>query len=235
MTKADTKRTGQSKYLQVLQERVLVFDGAMGTNLQALHLTPEQFGGEKTNGCIDYLVISYPSAVEQLHRSFLEAGVDVIETDSFRANRLTLVEYGLGERVSELNQAAARLARRIADEYSTPDKPRFVAGSIGPSGKLPSLDDPQMTISFPVLSDVFCEQATALIQGGVDLLTIETSQDILEVKAVIHGIRKAFLKPAELCRYRLRSAWIPPDACCWVRISAVYWRSSKGCRLMWSA
>ena len=197
MTKAETNRAEQtqSSYLAALEQRVLVFDGAMGTNLQAMHLTPEQFGGEKTNGCIDYLVISYPAAVEQLHRAFLEAGVDVIETDSFRANRLTLGEYGLGERVSEINQVAARLARRIADEYSTPDHPRFVAGSIGPSGKLPSMDDPQLSnITFSELADLFKEQASALIRGGVDLLTIETSQDILEVKAVIHGIRQAFLE-----------------------------------------
>ncbi|MGB8251621.1 MAG: homocysteine S-methyltransferase family protein, partial [Anaerolineaceae bacterium] len=101
-------------------------------------------------------------------------------------------EYGLGERVTEINLAAARLARRIADEYSTPDHPRFVAGSIGPSGKLPSMDDPQMTISYTELVDLFHEQAAALIRGGVDLLLIETSQDILEVKATIHGIQGAF-------------------------------------------
>jgi 5-methyltetrahydrofolate--homocysteine methyltransferase len=181
-----------SKYLKALQERVLVSGGVMGTNLQAMHLTPENYGGERTNGCIDYLVISYPTAVEKIHRAFLEAGVDVIVTDSFRSNRLTLAEYGLGERVVELNTAAARLARKVADEFSTPDHPRFVAGSIGPSGKLPSLDDPQMTITFPELVELFREQATALIQGGVDLLLVETSQDILEVKAIIHGIQQAF-------------------------------------------
>jgi 5-methyltetrahydrofolate--homocysteine methyltransferase len=190
MNKADLT---QSKYLAALKQRVLVFDGAMGTNLQSLHLTPGQYGGTQTNGCIDYLVISYPGAVEQVHRSFLEAGVDVIETDTFRANRLTLAEYGLGERVSEINLAAARLARRIADEYSSPDHPRFVAGSIGPSGKLPSMDDPLLSnLTFLELAAIFKEQASALIQGGVDLLLIETSQDILEVKAVIHGIRQAF-------------------------------------------
>ena len=194
MTKADPNKAKptQSRYLQAIQDRILVSGGVMGTNLQAMNLTAENYGGEKTNGCIDYLVISYPSAVESIHRSFLEAGVDVIVTDSFRSNRLTLGEYGLGDRVTELNLAAARLARRVADEFSTPDRPRFVAGSIGPSGKLPSLDDPQMTITFMELSDLFLEQASALIQGGVDLLLIETSQDILEVKAVVHGIQRAF-------------------------------------------
>src|SRR5512139_3777532 len=122
------------RYLDALEKKVLVFDGAMGTSLQAQHLTAEQFGGEQYNGCNDYLVISYPQAVEQVHRSFLEAGVDVLETDTFRSNRITLGEYGLGERVIEINRAAAALARRLADEYSTEAQPRFVAGSIGPSG-----------------------------------------------------------------------------------------------------
>src|SRR5512141_3078312 len=140
------------RFLDALEKKVLVFDGAMGTSLQNLHLTPEQFGGEKLNGCNDYLVISYPQAVETVHRSFLEVGVDVLETDTFRANRLTMKEYGLQDRVLEINIAAAKLARRLADEYSTAkhaknakgetlnlnalgalggseSQPRFVAGS----------------------------------------------------------------------------------------------------------
>ena len=181
------------RYLDALGKRVLVYDGAMGTNLQLQNLTPAQFGGEGTNGCIDYLVLSYPQAVEKVHRSFLEVGVDVIETDTFRANRLTLMEYGLGDRVHEINLAAARLARRLADEYATPDKPRFVAGSLGPSGKLPSADDPELSaVSYDDLAEIFREQALGLIQGGVDLMLIETSQDILEVKAAITGVEKAF-------------------------------------------
>ena len=182
------------RYLDALQERVIVFDGAMGTNLQRQNLTAEHFGGEKTLGCNDYLVITYPQSVEKVHRSFLEVGVDAIETCSFRSNRLTLSEYGLGERVGEINQAAARLARRLADEYSTPAQPRFVAGSIGPSGKLPSVDDPELSnITFAELADIFQEQAAGLLLGGVDLLLIETSQDILEVKATIYGVHQAFL------------------------------------------
>src|SRR5512146_3401078 len=106
------------RYLDALEQKVLVFDGAMGTSLQAQNLTAEQFGGERYNGCNDYLVISYPQAVELVHRSFLDVGVDVIETDTFRANRITLGEYGLGERVVEINRVAAQLARRLADEYS---------------------------------------------------------------------------------------------------------------------
>jgi 5-methyltetrahydrofolate--homocysteine methyltransferase len=181
------------RYLAALSQYVLIFDGAMGTSLQAQRLTAEHFGGEQYNGCNDYLVISYPQAVEKVHRSFLEAGVDVLETDTFRSNRLTLREYGLHERVLEINRAAAQLARRLADEYSALGQPRFVAGSIGPSGKLPSADDPELSnVTFDELVDVFCEQAAGLIQGGVDLLLIETSQDILEVKAAIAGIQRAF-------------------------------------------
>ena len=182
------------RYLDALEKKVLIFDGAMGTSLQKQNLTAEHFGGEQYNGCNDYLVISYPAAVEKVHRSFLEVGVDVLETDTFRSNRLTLGEYGLGERTLEINRAAASLARRLADEYAAKTgQPRFVAGSIGPSGKLPSADDPELSnITFDELADVFREQAVGLIQGGVDLLLIETSQDILEVKAAIHGIVRAF-------------------------------------------
>ena len=187
------------RYLDALQKRVLIFDGAMGTSLQAQDLTAEHFGGEKLNGCNDYLVISFPQAVEKVHHSFLEVGVDVLETDTFRANRLTMAEYGLQDRVIEINRTAAGLARRLADEYShagkdgLPAQERFVAGSIGPSGKLPSTDDPELSnVSFDELADIFREQALGLIQGGVDLLLIETSQDILEVKAAITGIQQAF-------------------------------------------
>ena len=198
------KYTNRS-YLDALEDRVLIFDGAMGTSLQNQNLTAEHFGGEQYNGCNDYLVISYPGAVEKVHRSFLEVGVDVIETDTFRSNRITMAEYGLQERVIEINETAAKLARRLADEYSnklSPNgrgqgegQPRFVAGSIGPSGKLPSADDPELSnVRFDELADVFREQAVGLIRGGVDLLLIETSQDILEVKAAINGTHQAFDK-----------------------------------------
>ncbi len=188
------RKYSNRRYLDALEERVLVFDGAMGTSLQAQNLTAEQFGGERYNGCNDYLVISYPEAVEKVHRSFLDVGVDVIETDTFRANGITMKEYGLQDRVMDINQAAAALARRLADEYAGRTKqPRFVAGSIGPSGKLPSANDPDLSnVSFDDLVEVFREQATGLIRGGVDLLLIETSQDILEVKAAITGVHKAF-------------------------------------------
>src|SRR5690606_8266082 len=119
-------------------------------------------------------------------------GCDAVETDTFRSNRITLGEYGLGDRVREINIAAAQVARRAADRFATPERPRFVAGSIGPSGFLPSASDPTLgNITFEQLAPVFAEQAKALVEGGVDLLLIETSQDILEVKAAIFGCREA--------------------------------------------
>lgn len=182
------------RYLDALNERVLIFDGAMGTNLQKMNLTAEHFGGEKYVGCNDYLVITYPQAVEMVHRSFLDVGVDVIETNTFRSNRITMREYGLQDRIIEINTAAAQLARRLADEYTRKtQQPRFVAGSIGPSGKLPSANEPDLSdITFDELMDVFREQAIGLIRGGVDVMLIETSQDILEVRAAIAGIHRAF-------------------------------------------
>lgn len=189
------KRTYTNRrYLDALEAKVLVFDGAMGTSLQAQNLSATEFGGEKYNGCNDFLVISYPQAVEDVHRSFLEVGVDVIETDTFRANRITMKEYQLQDRVLEINSTAAALARRLADEYSaSTGQPRFVAGSIGPSGKLPSANDPDLSnVTFDDLAEVFREQAVGLIRGGADLLLIETSQDILEVKAAIAGCHQAF-------------------------------------------
>ena len=191
-------------YLDALETRVLIFDGAMGTSLQAMDLEAEDYGGEQHFGCIDYLVLTRPDVVEQVHRSFLEVGSDVLETNTFRANRLTLNEFGLGDEVLKINHAAAQIARNIADEYSTDEQPRFIAGSIGPTGMLPSADDPDLSdITFDELVRIFQEQATGLIQGGVDLLLIETSQDLLEVKAVIEGIQRAFKET---------NSWLPIQA-----------------------
>ena len=193
MSQINAGTTIKTAYLEALKERVLVFDGAMGTTLQTMNLTEDDFGGKHLVGCNDCLVLTSPATIEKVHASFLEAGADVIETDTFRANRLTLADYGLQERTLELNIAAARLARRTADRFSTPKKPRFVAGSIGPSGKLISTNDPQMSdISYDALAEIFREQASGLIQGGADLLLLETQQDILEVKAAIEGIHRAF-------------------------------------------
>src|SRR5437588_4657751 len=180
------------KYLDTLAHRVLIFDGAMGTNIQRYQLTAQDYGGQATEGCNEYLVLTKPSVIEEIHMGFMEVGCDVLETDSFTASRLKLDEYGLGELTHKVNLTAAQLARRLADRYSTLDQPRFVAGSIGPTGMLPSSDDPLLSnITYAQLVEVFREQAATLLEGGVDVLLIETSQDILEVRATITGIRQA--------------------------------------------
>ena len=183
----------QSGYMEALRDRVLVYDGAMGTSIQALDLGSADYGGEQLVGCVDWLVISRPDAIEGVHASFLEAGCDVVETDTFRSNRLTMREYGLEDRIVELNAAAASLARRVADRFATPARPRFVAGSIGPSGYLPSTSEPGLgDMTYAELAEVFAEQARGLVEGGADVLLIETSQDMLEVKAQVAGIRSYF-------------------------------------------
>ena len=181
------------RYLEALSKSVLIFDGAMGTNLQKQNLQAADFGGESYSGCNDILNLTRADAVEQVHRSFLEAGVDVIETNTFRSNRITLKEYGLKDKVHQINYEAAHLAKRLTDTFSTTTQPRFVAGSIGPSGKIFSIDEAKTeSISFQEAMDVFKEQATALLEGGVDLLLLETQQDLLEIKAAILGIKQAF-------------------------------------------
>lgn len=189
MTVISQKLT-ENPYLKTLRKKVVVFDGAMGTSLESQGLPPDHFGGQALAGCNDNLNLSYPSAVEKTHCSFLDAGVDVIETNTFRANRFTLKEFGLAEKVYAINLAGAKLARRLVDQYSTSKQPRFVAGSIGPTGILLSLG--QNAAGFDDIKEAFREQAAVLIAGRVDLLLLETQQDILEVKAAIQGIHQAF-------------------------------------------
>jgi 5-methyltetrahydrofolate--homocysteine methyltransferase len=187
------KEYADRRYLDLLAEKIVVFDGAMGTSIQKHELEAADFGGERYAGCNDYLVLQKPQIIEAIHASFLEAGCDVIETCTFRANRITMAEYGLADEVPAINRAAAELARRVADRFGTAERYRFVAGSIGPSGKLPGSSDPALSdTSFADLADVFREQAEALIEGGCDLLLLETSQDMLEVKAAIMGLQHAF-------------------------------------------
>lgn len=191
--RAPSLQSQGSAYLAALRERVLIFDGAMGTSIDTFPLTVDDYGGERTNGNRDYLVITRPDVIEQIHVSFMEAGADVLETCTFQSTRLRLEEWGLGDQTRALNTAAARLARQVADRYAAQDgRPRFVAGSIGPTGKLPSSDDPALSdVTFNQLSEAIYEQACGLIEGGVDLLLVETSVDILEVKAGLDGIRRA--------------------------------------------
>ena len=172
---------------------VLVFDGATGTSLQQLNLTAADFGGEELEGCNENLVVTRPDAVQSVHRLFLDAGCDVIETDTFGAASVVLAEYGLEEQAFELNRRAAELAREVADEYSSDAKPRFVAGSMGPTTKLPTLGH----IDFDTLKQAYCEQAEGLLVGGVDLFIIETCQDVLQIKAALQGVLDAFEKRGE--------------------------------------
>src|SRR6201994_4563033 len=173
-------------YIAAVNERVVVFDGGMGATLEQFDLTQEDYGGLQGK-CHEILVLNRPDVIEGVHTSMLDAGAEVVETDTFQASRLKLDEWGLGEHTLEINRKAAEIARRAVGED------RFVAGSIGPTGMLPASDDPTLgNISFRSLVDVFAEQAEGLIEGGSDLLIIETAQDILEVKAAIFGAREAF-------------------------------------------
>jgi 5-methyltetrahydrofolate--homocysteine methyltransferase len=172
------------------QRPVIVFDGAMGTNLQTQNLTAADFGGAKYEGCNEYLVHTKPEAVATVHRRFLEAGADVIETDTFGGASIVLAEYDLADQAYSLNKAAAELAKTVAAEFSTPEKPRFVAGSIGPTTKLPTLGH----IDFDTMQATFAEQAEGLYDGGVDLFIIETCQDVLQIKAALNGVEEVFRK-----------------------------------------
>ncbi|AFY38567.1 methionine synthase (B12-dependent) [[Leptolyngbya] sp. PCC 7376] len=172
---------------------VLVFDGAMGTNLQVQELTAEDFGGPEYEGCNEYLIETKPEAVAIVHRGFLEAGADVIETDTFGATSIVLAEYDLADKAYELNKKAAELAKSVTAEFSTPEKPRFVAGSIGPGTKLPSLGH----IDYDSLENAFAEQADGLFDGGVDLMLVETCQDVLQIKAALNGIERTFEKKGD--------------------------------------
>jgi 5-methyltetrahydrofolate--homocysteine methyltransferase len=172
---------------------VLVFDGAMGTNLQTQNLTAEDFGGAQYEGCNEYLVHTKPEAVAKVHRDFLAAGADVIETDTFGSTSLVLAEYDLADQAYYLSKTAAELAKRVAAEFSTPEKPRFVAGSIGPTTKLPTLGH----IDFDTMKATFAEQAEALWDGGVDLFLVETCQDVLQIKAALNAIEEVFVKKGD--------------------------------------
>ncbi|HEY5286532.1 MAG TPA: homocysteine S-methyltransferase family protein [Solirubrobacteraceae bacterium] len=173
-------------YLQALREKVVIYDGGMGATLEQFELTAEDYGGLQGK-CHEALVLNRPDVIEGVHASMLQAGAEVLETDTFQASRLKLDEWGLADYTVEVNTKAAEIARKAAGES------RFVAGSIGPTGFLPASDDPTLgQISFGELVEVFTEQAAGLIDGGADLIIIETAQDILEVKAAIFGARAAF-------------------------------------------
>ncbi len=172
---------------------VIVFDGAMGTSLQTQNLTAADFGGAEYEGCNEYLVHTKPEAVKKVHYDFLVAGADVIETDTFGCTSIVLAEYDLADQAYNLNKTAAELAKSVTAEFSTPEKPRFVAGSIGPGTKLPTLGH----IDYDTLKAAFAEQAEGLYDGGVDLFIVETCQDVLQIKAALNGIEQVFQRKGD--------------------------------------
>lgn len=174
-----------------LQQRILILDGAMGTMIQQVPLTGADFGGEALDGCNEMLVLTRPEVIQDIHEKYLEAGADLIETNTFGATSVVLAEYDIPERAREINLAAARLARSAADKYDTPERPRYVVGAMGPTTKTLSVTG---GVTFQELVDSYEEQAVALIDGKVDALLLETSQDTLNVKAGSIGIRNAFEK-----------------------------------------
>ena len=172
-----------------LSQRILVADGAMGTSIQGKNLGPEDFGGVDYEGCNEYLNLTRPDIISDIHRDYLAAGADILETNTFGATSVVLAEYDLACEALRINRAAAELARRVADAMSTPQKPRFVAGSMGPTTKTISVTG---GITFDELSEAYREQALGLVEGGVDVLLLETSQDTINVKAGLIGIDTAF-------------------------------------------
>lgn len=170
---------------ELLRQRILVLDGAMGTMLQQQNLTATDFGGPKLEGCNENLVITRPDVILGIHRKYLEAGSDIIETDSFQSSPIVLAEYGLEAKAREISRRAAELARQAADEFSTPAKPRFVAGSMGPTTKAISVSG---GVTLDELRKSFHEQARGLVEGGVDALLLETCFDTLNIKAGVLGV-----------------------------------------------
>ena len=179
-------QTGKPPLLDLLPHQVLIFDGAMGTNIHAFNLPLSDYRG--LENCSEILIETRPDVIEQIHRSFLEQGCDIVETNTFGANRGVLNEYGLAARTYELNVQAAQLAQRVASAYSTPKQPRYVAGSVGPGTRLVSLRQ----TNYDELLAGYLEQMRGLLDGGVDLIMIETCQDILQAKVAIQAARVAF-------------------------------------------
>lgn len=173
-----------SNFLDTLKERIVVFDGAMGTNLQVQNLSLDDFGGLRFEGCNENLLVTRPDAVEKVHAGFLEVGCDVVETNSFNGTPVDFEEYDIGDKAYDMNVLAARLAKRVAADFSTPGRPRWVAGSMGPGRKLPTLGH----ISFVDLRNAYSVQVAGLLDGGADLLIVETCQDLLQTKAALGAV-----------------------------------------------
>ncbi|MDN4074989.1 methionine synthase [Fictibacillus terranigra] len=176
-------------FLNRLKNKILIMDGAMGTMLQQAQITAKDFGGEEYEGCNEHLNLTAPSVIKSIHLDYLHAGADIIETNTFGATNLVLDEYGLGEKAYEINRTGALIAREAADQISTNEWPRFVAGSMGPTTKTLSVTG---GATFEALTIAYEEQARGLLDGNVDILLLETSQDMLNVKAGFLGIKRAF-------------------------------------------
>ena len=179
-----------NNFLDLLKEKIVVFDGAMGSNLQGQDLTIEDWGGPNFENCSENLLYTKPEAIEKVHTSFLDIGVDVIETNTFGGGGVVLAEFGIAEKAYDVNRLAAEMAKRLASDYSTPAQQRFVAGSIGPGTKLPTLGH----INYRDLKQSYVEQVRGLFDGGVDLFIVETCQDILQTKAALAAIFDLFEK-----------------------------------------
>jgi 5-methyltetrahydrofolate--homocysteine methyltransferase len=183
-------RDERTKLLKsLLDERILVLDGAMGTMIQQRDLVPDDFGGAALEGCNENLVLTRPDVILDIHRQYYEAGADIVETDTFGSTPLVLNEYALADKCHAINVAAATLARRAAEEFSTPNKPRFVAASIGPTTKAITVTG---GVTFDQLIDNFYQQVRGVAEGGADILLVETCQDTRNIKAALIGIQKAF-------------------------------------------
>ena len=179
--------TRREQLYDALASRILLLDGAMGTMLQRNNPTNEDFGGAHLENCNENLCLTRPHWVMDVHREYLSAGSDIIETNSFQGSAIVLAEFGLDGKTREINIAAAKLARQAADEFSTPAKPRFVAGSMGPTTKSLSL---RGDVSFEQLSESYYRQAEGLIEGGVDILLIETVFDTRNLKAALYAVQR---------------------------------------------
>ena len=193
----------ESPFLDLVRERVVVYDGAFGTYVQGLDLTADDFGlpgrdAEELEGCNEVLALTRPDVIAGLHEGYFGVGCDVTETATFGAFATPLAEYGLADRVHELNVAAARIAREVATGFAADGSPRFVAGSIGPGTKMPTLGH----ITYAELRDQYEAQARGLLEGGVDLFLVETQYDLLGLKAAVNGCRRAMAAAG-------RARWVP--------------------------
>ena len=189
---------------RILEQRIVVIDGAMGTMIQRYGLDEAAYRGQlfadhprDLKGAADVLCLTRPEVIAEVHRAYLEAGADIIETNTFNAQAISLEDYGLGPFVYDINRAAAQIARHAADDYSTPDRPRFVAGSLGPTNRTASLspdaNSPSFrAVTFDALVDAYYEQVRGLVDGGADILLPETTFDTLNLKAALFAIEKYF-------------------------------------------